>query len=91
MLSSCATSSSCCLSAIPACVNAERVAWPVPNCTVLPALSPTNLQCGLFVAGLWGICLFREIRGARPLMLYWLSGATLVGGAALLAAAKGSG
>ena len=46
------------------------------------------VQCGLFVAGIWGITVFQEIRGAQTLALYWLSGGVLVAGAALLANAK---
>ncbi|KAL4458531.1 hypothetical protein ABPG75_013396 [Micractinium tetrahymenae] len=77
---------------------AAGATWNVGNC--LQILAVTNprvglavampiMQCGLFVAGLWGIFLFREVRGARMLALYWASGLTLVIGAALLAAAKG--
>jgi hypothetical protein len=51
--------------------------------------NPTPLQCGLFVAGIWGIALFREITGWRALATYWVSGGLLVVGAGLLAAAKG--
>jgi glucose uptake protein GlcU len=50
---------------------------------------PCPLQCGLFVAGVWGIALFREITGWRALATYWVSGVLLVAGAGLLAAAKG--
>ncbi|KAI7841935.1 hypothetical protein COHA_004462 [Chlorella ohadii] len=52
------------------------------------AIAMPIMQCGLFVAGIWGITLFQEIRGAQTLALYWLSGSVLVAGAALLANAK---
>ncbi|KAL4426522.1 hypothetical protein ABPG77_008380 [Micractinium sp. CCAP 211/92] len=82
---------------------AAGAAWMTGN--VLSILAVTNpgvglavampimqaRECGLFVAGLWGIFLFHEVRGRRMLALYWASGLTLVAGAALLAAAKGGG
>jgi glucose uptake protein GlcU len=52
------------------------------------AVAMPIMQCGLFVAGIWGIVLFREVQGARALALYWLSGGVLIAGAALLANAK---
>jgi hypothetical protein len=45
------------------------------------------MQCGLFVAGAWGILLFKELKGKWQ-MLYWASGAVLLAGAALLSASK---
>ncbi len=42
-------------------------------------------QCGLFVAGLWGILLHGELRGAVPLALYGAGGALLVAGATVMA------
>mmetsp|Transcript_71 Transcript_71/g.158 ORF Transcript_71/g.158 Transcript_71/m.158 type:complete len:317 (-) Transcript_71:173-1123(-) len=45
------------------------------------------MQCGLAVAGLWGVLLFREIRG-RAQAVYWVSAAVLIGGASLLAMSK---
>lgn len=45
------------------------------------------MQCGLFVAGAWGMLLFREVRG-RAAALYWAAGGVLIAGAALLAASK---
>ena len=45
------------------------------------------LQCGLFVAGLWGIFLFGEIQGPAQ-RIYWISGICLMAGACLLAYAK---
>lgn len=61
----------------------------VTNKHVGLAVATPIMQCGLFVAGAWGILLFKEIQGAWQLALYWISGATMVLGAALLAAAKG--
>ncbi|PSC71282.1 sugar transport [Micractinium conductrix] len=77
---------------------AAGVCWNCGNAACIAAVTDPGvglsvampiMQCGLFVAGLWGIFLFGEIRGGGPLALYWASGGTLVAGAALLAAAKG--
>ncbi len=38
-----------------------------------------------FIAGLWGMLFFGELRGVMPRLLYWVSGAVLVSGVALLA------
>jgi glucose uptake protein GlcU len=43
------------------------------------------LQCALFVAGLWGIFVFKEIRGAAAIKTFFVSGTILIGGAATLA------
>ena len=77
---------------------AAGILWNAGNCCCILAVTDPHvglavampiMQCGLFVAGAWGIVLYREVRGPRPLALYWLGGTALVGGAALLAGAKG--
>lgn len=44
-------------------------------------------QAGLFFAGLWGICVFHELRG-REQIGYWLSSVILIAGATMLATSK---
>lgn len=70
--------------------------WQAGNvCSVLATQDPRVglavaypiMQCGLFVAGAWGIALFGEVRG-RWQALYWASGGVLLGGAVLLSSAK---
>lgn len=64
--------------------------WPLVMVVVVVLLQVAYplMQCGLFVAGAWGILLFRELRGVKWQALYWASGAVLLTGAALLAASK---
>lgn len=54
----------------------------------IPALSYSVaypiLQCALFVAGLWGIFVFKEIRD-RAVFVFFASGAVLLSGATCLA------
>lgn len=45
------------------------------------------LQCALFVAGIWGIFVFREIRGPA-ILVFFLGGAILLSGAVCLALSK---
>ena len=69
------------------------VMWNIGNiCSIYAADSPLGLavgfplaQCALMVAGLWGIFYFREMRGARPIALFFISGGVLICGAALMA------
>eukprot|EP01088_Endostelium_zonatum_P013393 TRINITY_DN2792_c0_g1_i1.p1 TRINITY_DN2792_c0_g1~~TRINITY_DN2792_c0_g1_i1.p1 ORF type:complete len:372 (-),score=39.61 TRINITY_DN2792_c0_g1_i1:80-1195(-) len=42
-------------------------------------------QVALLVAGLWGVIVFREIRGGQPITFFFLSAGILLGGAAMLA------
>ncbi len=49
-------------------------------CLILLSMRATR-----FIAGLWGILFFGELRGVRPQLMYWLSGMVLVSGVALLA------
>jgi len=51
------------------------------------ALAYPIMQCGLAVAGLWGVLLFKEITG-RAQTLYWLSTVVLICGASLLTLSK---
>jgi glucose uptake protein GlcU len=55
------------------------------------AISYPIMQSGLFVAGLWGVLLFGELRAPSAHALYWPGGAALLGGVALLARAGGGG
>ncbi|KAK9865045.1 hypothetical protein WJX84_010380 [Apatococcus fuscideae] len=70
--------------------------WQVGNlCSILATKDPSVglsiaypiMQCGLFVGGLWGICLFKELKG-RGQVGYWISGAVLILGASMLAVSK---
>mmetsp|Transcript_19135 Transcript_19135/g.53351 ORF Transcript_19135/g.53351 Transcript_19135/m.53351 type:complete len:168 (-) Transcript_19135:55-558(-) len=51
------------------------------------AIAYPIMQCGLAVAGLLGILLYREIVG-RAQAVYWASAAVLIAGASMLAACK---
>ena len=46
------------------------------------------MQAGLFVAGLWGIFLFRELKLGREKLTYWVGGIVLIVGATMLAVSK---
>lgn len=46
------------------------------------------MQAGLFVAGLWGILLFNELKLVREQITYWVGGVVLIVGATLLAFSK---
>ena len=46
------------------------------------------MQAGLFVAGLWGIFLFSELKLVREQITYWIGGIVLIAGATLLACSK---
>lgn len=46
------------------------------------------MQAGLFVAGLWGIILFNELKLGREQITYWVGGVVLIAGATLLAFSK---
>jgi len=45
------------------------------------------LYCGIFIAGLWGMFLFKEIRG-NAAALYWGSGFLILTGIILLSFAR---
>lgn len=47
------------------------------------------MQCGLFVAGAWGIVAFGELPGTARRWQYLLCGGVLIVGASLLSLAKG--
>ena len=55
------------------------------------------MQCALFVSGIWGVFLFKEIQGTRAIVAFFAFGGILLGGAAMLgaygpqAAASGNG
>jgi hypothetical protein len=44
------------------------------------------MQCALFISGIWGVFVFKEIVGRRAILAFFVSGAVLLGGAALLGA-----
>lgn len=46
------------------------------------------MQAGLFIAGLWGIFLFKELRLGREQLTYWIGGIVLIVGATMLALSK---
>jgi hypothetical protein len=46
------------------------------------------LQCALFVAGLWGIFVFGEIKERSAIIVFFTSGAVLIGGAGCLAVSQ---
>ncbi|KAK9832669.1 hypothetical protein WJX74_006041 [Apatococcus lobatus] len=70
--------------------------WQIGNiCSILAIKDPSVglsiaypvMQCGLLIAGVWGICLFGEMRHGGQTG-YWLSGAVLITGASMLALSK---
>lgn len=70
---------------------ASGIIWSAANISSILAVQSLGLavaypimQAGLFVAGLWGVLLYAELTFLVPQLVYWLSGAVLVGGAALL-------
>ncbi len=67
-----AAATACCVLAVQSLGLA--VAYPV-------------MQAGLFLAGLWGVLLFGELRYLLPMLVYWVSGAVVLGGVALLTGA----
>jgi len=75
---------------------ASGTCWNLGNmCSIIATTDPEVglsiaypvMQCGLFVAGLWGILLYRELRGKWQLG-FWLPGLFVLLGASMLAAAK---
>eukprot|EP00897_Mesotaenium_endlicherianum_P008585 jgi/Mesen1/7755/ME000408S06871 len=64
--------------------------WNIANACSIIAIQKIHysiaypiMQAGLFVAGIWGMCLFREIQGTRAIV-YWLSGLVLIAGVVVL-------
>ena len=75
---------------------ASGAIWNVGNmCSIVATNDPRVglsiaypiMQCGLLVAGLWGIFAFRELRG-RAITVYAVSACVLVAGASMLTLAK---
>lgn len=71
------------------------VVWNIANALSIVAIKQIGyavaypvMQCGLFIAGLWGIIVFKEIRGRRNLLIYAGSGVILAAGIVLLALSK---
>ena len=46
------------------------------------------MQAGIFVGGLWGIYVFKELNLTREKVWYWVGGVVLIGGAVMLALSK---
>jgi glucose uptake protein GlcU len=74
---------------------AAGVCWNIANVSSMFAIDYIGygvaypiMQCGLFVAGVWGIFLFDEIKPGKPRTIYWLSGFILIAGASLLTLGK---
>jgi glucose uptake protein GlcU len=66
--------------------------WNISNLLALYAIPRIGigvaypmLQCALFVAGLWGIFVFKEIRATAAIYTFFASGSVLIAGAAILA------
>ena len=75
---------------------ASGTCWNLGNmCSIIATTDPQVglsiaypiMQCGLFVAGLWGILLYRELKG-RWQLGFWVPGLFVLAGASMLAAAK---
>ena len=49
------------------------------------AVAQPIMQCALFVSGLLGIFLFREIQDTKRIFVFFLCGIILIGGAVVLA------
>lgn len=71
---------------------ASGIIWNVGNMLSIMAVQVVGLpiaypimQCGLFVAGLWGVLLFGELKSAVAQAVYWAGGGVLIAGSALLA------
>lgn len=62
--------------------------WPLCNVSHTPNVLGAVMQAGLFVAGLWGIFLFDELKLVRHRVMYWLGGVVLIVGATMLAVSK---
>lgn len=52
------------------------------------ALAYPILQSSTFVAGLWGIFVFHEMKDPKSRIIYWLSGLLLLAGVTCLALAR---
>ena len=59
-------------------------AFSSPDC----ALACAVMQAGLFVAGLWGIFVFHEMKEPQARRVYWLSGLSMLLGVSLLALSR---
>lgn len=68
--------------------------WNISNALAVVAIPELGygvaypiLQCALFVAGIWGIVLFDEIKG-HEIGVFFMSGLVLIGGAVMVAVAS---
>jgi glucose uptake protein GlcU len=69
--------------------------WNISNILAIVAIPSLGygvaypiLQCALFVAGIWGITVFKEIQG-RAIGVFFISGGILISGAVCVAVASG--
>ena len=58
------------------------------NTGFTPPVVCVVMQAGLFIAGLWGIFLFKELKLGREQLTYWIGGVVLIIGATMLALSK---
>jgi hypothetical protein len=42
------------------------------------------MQCALFISGLWGVFVFKEVQGMKAIAAFFLAGTVLLSGAAVL-------
>lgn len=68
--------------------------WNISNALAVVAIPELGygvaypiLQCALFIAGIWGIVLFDEIKG-KEIVMFFLSGVVLIAGAVMIAVAS---
>ncbi|KAG6547916.1 hypothetical protein Mapa_010736 [Marchantia paleacea] len=78
--------------ALPGIVSG--IVWNIGNVLSILAIGYISysiaypiMQCGILVAGLWGMLLFEEIQGSSA-TAYWISGAIIIVGVAVLALAR---
>ena len=75
---------------------ASGIVWNIGNVLSLVAIQTVGysvaypiLQCALFVGGLWGILVFREVRNVVSIAAFIIGAGVLLAGAALVAAFVG--
>jgi glucose uptake protein GlcU len=74
---------------------AAGVTWNVANAAGILAIKYLGytlaypiMQSGVFVGGLWGLCVFDEMKDRKARKIYWLSGLVLLAGVTCLALAR---
>lgn len=71
---------------------ATGVIWNIGNLgSTYASMSPLGLsvgypltQCALVIAGIWGLVVFKELKGIRPILMFFLSVGVLLSGCALM-------